>query len=165
MYKERVGETSTVEFEGIKPGAKKLFIVPYYEKNISYEEQLKSISGLTRQFYSIDDKKGFNYKNEGKINVYNVKTSNDSIKIYYTIEGKIPAMQHLPYVALSEKGNNGFKEITLNNVVLSVLDLKKLNNFCVEFTKIDPTKEHKYGFPLYINTEVVKGDVIKVNLK
>lgn len=166
---------------GIEKNANKLYIIPYIMKYTNKEENKFEDLDFLHNLYNINTIREFNFKKDGKINVYNIEKKGENIKFYYTFEGPEGFLSKQDIIQLYElrvnnqdtaqlkeinvENRDDIKLVSNKNIKMYKPDLSKPNNYCIEFTNIDSDKKYVYSVGVFPVPKMITGDKIEVNLR
>jgi hypothetical protein len=152
----------------IEEDANKLYIIPYVNvRDNNYLEKYKSLD-FFEKFFSIDTERVFDFKEDGKVNVYKVEEDGNSIKIYYSLEGTQSALNKGYVINLYESNGDKLEDkiwVSTRNAKLYKPDGNKPDNYCIEFTSVDTSKDYVYEVSLHSMNKAIEGRPIEVNLR
>lgn len=154
----------------IEQDAKKLYIIPYIEiqgTSENYMDKYKNPDFYNKSF-SIDTKREFDFKEDGKINVYKIEKSNSSIKFYYSLKGFQSTLNKRYIINLQENNNDkqeNMKGIFTKNMRMYKVDTNEADNYCIEFYDIDMSKDYVYSINFFSTQKVIEGTPIEVILR
>lgn len=146
----------------IEEDAKKLYIIPYIETYDDLKENTKV--DFRGHIFSLDTKREFDFKEDGKVDVYKVEKNNNSIKFYYSLKGVKSAINKRYIIGLYENSENNIYSI-LSNAKVYKLGTSGPDNYCIEYDNIDASKGHMYNVDISPVSNVIEGTPIEVNLR
>lgn len=154
----------------IEQDAKKLYIIPYIEVQGTSENYMDKYKNpdFYNKYFSIDTKKEFDFKEDGKVNVYKIEKSNNSIKFYYSLKGFQSTLNKRYIINLQENNNDkqeNMKGIFTKNMRMYKVDANEGDNYCIEFYDIDTSKDYVYSINFFSTQKVIEGTPIEVILR
>jgi hypothetical protein len=166
---------------GIEKNTNKLYIVPYIMQYASKEVKEVEKFDFIGKLYNINTIREFNFKKDGKINIYNIEKKDENIKFYYTFDGPEGFLSKQDIIQLYgiKRGSQDIEQlkdinvenrddinlVSNKNIKMYKPDLSKPNNYCIEFTNIDSDKNYVYSVGVFPVPKMITGDKIEVNLR
>lgn len=155
--------------DAIEKDAQKLYIVPYIHVLKSNDENNKSDKfDFYDKDFDLDTTREFDFKENGKIDVYKIQKDITTIKFYYNIIGAKNILDKRNIISLSEiqdEKNNEKIAVQYENMKIYKMDTGSLDSYCVEFDNIDINKQYRYNVGFDPNQKYVEGTPIEINLK